>query len=142
AAGLGGARRLKAGTTIGVVPFGLTDGYRPARAGQAVMLVRGRRTPVLGVSLEATTLDLTGVPEPALGDEVVVLGEQANEAIALEEVAHWQEHNPLEVLMTFNGRVPARYLDGTRERSEAARVQRRGVPRSLYYIAKSAARCW
>jgi alanine racemase len=105
-AGMSGKDRFAAGTTIGVVPVGLVDGYRPARAGVAEMLLRGRRVPVLRTSLEATTLDLTDVPDPELGEPVVALGEDGSEGITLEDVATWQGTSALEVLMTFSGRMP------------------------------------
>ena len=105
-AGMSGRDRFSAGATIGVVPLGLIDGYRPARAGVAEMLVRGRRVPVLRTSLEATTLDLTDVPDVGLGEPVVALGVDGPERITLEDVATWQGTSALEVLTTFSDRMP------------------------------------
>lgn len=105
-AGMSGRDQFPAGATIGVVPLGLIDGYRPARAGVAEMLVNGRRAPVLRTSLEATTLDLTDVPNAALGDPVLALGRDGPERITLDDVATWQGASALEVLTTFNDRLP------------------------------------
>jgi alanine racemase len=111
AAGVGGQAPLAAGAVTGVVPFGRADGYRPARDGErAVMLLRGRRAPVRGVSLEHTTLDLTGIAGAAVGDEVVVLGEQGGDAITASEIAAWQAVTADDVVLAFDGRVPRQYV--------------------------------
>jgi alanine racemase len=113
AAGVGGSAPLAAGSVTGVVPFGRADGFRPARAGeQAVMLVRGRRAPVRGVSLEHTTLDLTGIEGAAAGDEAVVLGEQGGEALSASELAAWQGVSTDDVVLAFDGRTPRQYVGG------------------------------
>jgi alanine racemase len=102
--GSGGKRRLAPGAITGVMPMGLNEGYRNAAAGEtAQVVVRGRRAPVLSVSLEHCTLDLSGVPDAAVGDEVCALGE----GIALHEVARWLSQPAGVVLMNFDGRLPA-----------------------------------
>jgi alanine racemase len=110
-AGVGGSAPLEADTVTGVVPFGRTDGYRDARPGaQAVVLVGGRRAPVRGVSLEHTTLDLSDVPDAAVGDEVVVLGAQGEEALTAADLAAWQGVRVDDVVLAFDGRMPRRYV--------------------------------
>ncbi len=107
---LGGPYAIRGGTVTGIVPVGLYDGYRkPAQGTTAVMLMRGQRVPVIGVSLEYTTLDLTGIDQPEIGDEIAVLGQDGDDCIALEEIAGWQAARPLEVLMSFARRLPRRY---------------------------------
>jgi alanine racemase len=102
--GSGGKRRLAQGSVTGVIPMGLNEGYRHAAAGEtAYVSIRGRRAPVLGVSLEHCTLDLSEVPGAAVGDEASVLGE----GIALAELARWLGQPAGVVLMNFDGRLPA-----------------------------------
>ena len=109
--GLGGPYGIKGGTVTGVVPFGLYDGYRNPAEG-TTMLLRGRRVPVIGVSLEYTTLDLSGLDGPEPGEEVTVLGQAGDGRITLEEIAGWQAARPLDVLMSFGGRLPVRIAEG------------------------------
>lgn len=110
-AGVGGQVELAAGAVTGVVSFGRTDGYRGAVAGrQAFALVHGRRVPVRGVSLEHTTLDLTGV-DAAVGDEVVVLGTQGSETITATEIASWQAASADDVVLAFDRKLPRVYVD-------------------------------
>lgn len=109
-AGIGGAISLPAGSVTGVAPFGRTDGYRAPQPGaRAAVLVRGRRVTVRGVSLEHTTLDLTGV-DAAVGDEVVVLGQQEAGTIAAAEIAAWQGASADDVVLAFDRRMPRVYL--------------------------------
>lgn len=76
------------GTVIGVIPLGWGDGFPRGRANTATVLVRGMRVSVLGdVSVEHTRISLTRVPDAQVGDEVVVIGRQDGEEIALPEVA-------------------------------------------------------
>ena len=91
------------------MPIGLYDGYRkPIDDKSPVMLMRGKRIPVIGVSLEFTTLDLNSVDNPFLGEEIIVLGKDLNEQITIDNIAEWQGGRPLGVLMSFEGRLPIR----------------------------------
>ena len=59
---------------IGVVPLGYADGFHRATRG-ARLFLDGRPVPVIGrVSMDLLTLDLTGLPEPAPGTTLEVLG--------------------------------------------------------------------
>jgi alanine racemase len=71
---------------LGVIPVGLADGLAWLHAGR--VLVRGRAAPILtGPNLEHTRIDLTGVPDARVGDEVVIIGRQGDEEITIAEVA-------------------------------------------------------
>jgi alanine racemase len=81
---------LSASMRLGVIPLGAADGLLHLHAGR--VLVRGRSAPILGgPNLEHTRVDLTGVPDARVGDEVVVIGRQGDAEIALAEVAAHQK---------------------------------------------------
>lgn len=67
------------------VPAGYAEGYRRTLSNAGVALVRGERRPVLGrVTMDAIVL---GVDENVeVGDEVVLLGEQAGDRVGAEEL--------------------------------------------------------
>ena len=112
-AGMRGLPQSETPSRIGVIPLGLADGYRPAVSGRAASaLVAGTRVPIRGVSLEHITLDLSARPDATVGDEVLLLGESGGESITLAELADWQGTRMHQVLMSFDGRLPAHYLDG------------------------------
>ena len=97
---------------IGVIPIGLADGYRSLPAStSAHALLGGRRVAIRGVSLEYISLDLSGHEDARVGDEVVLLGRSGDEEIVLADIARWQDAAPHEVVMGFEGRLRARYLD-------------------------------
>ena len=73
------------------------------------VLIRGQRVPVIAVSLEHMTLDLDGVEDARLGDEVTVLGADGGDEITLNDVAAWQGRSPLEVLQMLAGRSERRF---------------------------------
>jgi len=70
---------------VGVAAIGYGDGYpRHAGSGTPVLLVHGRRAPIVGrVSMDLVTIDLREHPEARVGDEVVLWGPR----LPVEEVA-------------------------------------------------------
>ncbi len=100
-------------TATGIVPLGINEGYREAEPGRtAAMLMRGRRVPVLRVCLENTVLDLSAIDGPLPGEEVVAMGPGGEDEITLAEMAEWWECGPLSALMSFDRRLPCRYVGG------------------------------
>jgi alanine racemase len=107
-----GAYGMRNAQVTGVVPLGLGDGMRNAIAGQSMsMLVRGRRAPVLGVSLEHTTLDLTGIESAQVGDEAVLVGRCDGLANSFRDLARWFGCGELEAVMTFSGHLQTLQTD-------------------------------
>jgi alanine racemase len=94
---------------LGVIPMGAADGLRWLHAGR--VLVRGRAAPIIGSpSLEHTRIDLTGVPDAAVGDEVVVIGRQGDLEITPAEVARGRGIGPHHVATTVGPRVARVYV--------------------------------
>lgn len=110
---IGGLYGLNSAKVTGVIAMGVTNGLRmPVKGQRASVLLRGRRVPVISVSLEHTTLDLTGFEDARVGELVTAIGRDGNERIGIEEFAGWQERSPLEVIMTLSKRLPFRYRAG------------------------------
>jgi alanine racemase len=98
-------------TRSGVVAVGYGHGYSWLLSNRGVMLVRGRRVPILGrVTMDLTMVDLTDVPAAEVGDEVVLFGEQGQEKLTLEEVAAGSETIPYEIMCTIGKRVTRIYV--------------------------------
>jgi alanine racemase len=93
---------------IGVVPAGYADGFRRRPGGS--VLAGGRRVPVVGaVCMDQFMVQLDGVPQARIGDEVVLLGAQGESAITAEELAQdWGTIN-YEVVCGMAGRLPRVY---------------------------------
>ncbi len=98
-------------TPVGLVMIGYADGYPRALSNRGVMLLHGCRVPVIGrVSMDATTIDLSEIPDARLEDEVVVLGRQGSEEITIDQIAGLAGTISHEVLSGISARVPRLYL--------------------------------
>jgi alanine racemase len=97
---------------LGVIPLGAADGLLWLHAGR--VLVRGRAAPIVASpSLEHTRIDLTGVPDAAVGDEVVVIGRQGDLEITPTEVARARGIGLHHVATTVGPRVTRAYVTAT-----------------------------
>lgn len=95
---------------IGTVPVGYADGFRRV-AGNNV-LVGGQPVPVVGrVCMDQVMIQLNDVPFANTGDEVVIIGKQAEEQISAEYLADLWDTINYEVVCGINPRVPRFYLD-------------------------------
>src|SRR5579871_1603167 len=87
--GYGGLFTTQRPTKIASLPVGFGEGYPRALFNKGVVLIHGRRCPVIGrVSLNVLTIDVTDLDSDVrLGDEVVLIGSQGGEEITFEEMA-------------------------------------------------------
>ncbi|GAB4353773.1 MAG: alanine racemase [Gammaproteobacteria bacterium] len=107
--GYGRTWRSERPSRIGVAAIGYGDGYpRHAPSGTPV-LVNGRRAPLAGrVSMDMITIDLTDLPESAIGDPVVLWGE----GLPAEEIAAAAGTIPYELFCQVTSRVRFREITG------------------------------
>ncbi len=91
------------------VPVGYGDGYLRSMSHKAVVLIRGKRYPVIGtISMDQIVANIEN--ESAYnGDEVILLGNDGKNSITCEELADWAGTNPYEILTNINTRVPRVY---------------------------------
>lgn len=107
---MGGSYALRNAARVGVLPLGVTDGLRRLPPGQApAVLLRGRRVPLVGTSLEHTVVDLAALPDAQPGEEVLLIGSQGEARVTLDEWAGWLGCSPLDVMLGFSGRLERRY---------------------------------
>jgi alanine racemase len=93
---------------IGTIPVGYADGYRRVKGNN--VLVHGRHVPVIGrVCMDQCCIQLDAVPEAQTGDEVVLIGNQADSTIRTEDVAQIWKTNNYDVVCGIAARVPRLY---------------------------------
>ena len=96
-------------TRIVTIPVGYGDGYHRRMTGRAEVLIRGKRYPVVGsICMDQIMVDI-GWDEVFNGEEVVLLGAQGEDSIAVDELAEWAETISYEILTSINLRVTRRY---------------------------------
>jgi alanine racemase len=93
--------------TIAVIPVGYADGFRRAPTRWESVLVRGQRAPIVGrVCMDQTMINVSHISNARVGDEVVLIGCQGDDAITAEEVADWLGTINYEVVSEILARVP------------------------------------
>jgi alanine racemase len=108
-----GATWVAAGPArVATVAIGYADGIFRARGNRGHVLVRGRPAPLIGaVSMDAITIDVTGVPDVAVGDVVTIIGADGDQRVTAEQVAEWSNTISYEVLTAIGPRVKRRYSE-------------------------------
>lgn len=97
-------------TRVMTLPIGYGDGYPRLLGNRAEVLIRGRRAPVIGnVCMDMLMVDVTDVPDAAMGDTVVLMGSQGDERITPDELAEKAETISYEIMLGFTARVPRVY---------------------------------
>ena len=92
---------------IATLPVGYADGYPRLLSNRGEVLVQGRRAPVVGrVCMDLTMIDVTDIGGVQEGDEVVLLGRQADAEISVDEMAAWSNTISYEILTSIGARVP------------------------------------
>ncbi len=94
---------------IVTVPVGYGDGYFRSMSDQAHVILRGKKYPVVGAICMDQVMVNVEWDSAYNGDEVVLIGESGDQAIAVEDLARWAGTIPYEVLTNINTRVPRLY---------------------------------
>lgn len=99
------------GMTIGLIPYGWSDGCPRELSPDAYALVRGQRAPLLApVHSELLRVDLTGIVGACIGDVVTLMGADGATQIDLETFAHHWGQPLLDVYCTVGKGVPRVYV--------------------------------
>lgn len=105
--GYGCTYRTSAPSVIGVVPVGYYEGYARALSNVAHVLVGGRRAPVRGrVCMNMFMVDLTHVPDAAVGDVVTLIGSDGDERVSADDLAAWSGTIHYEIVSRIHPDLP------------------------------------
>ena len=106
----GRTHTLARDSRVAVLTVGYGDGLPTAASNRAQILVRGRRCPVLGrVTMDQTIVDVSALPEIAVGDIATLIGEQDGASIGVAEFSAWCDCIPWETFCSITKRVPRIY---------------------------------
>ena len=105
-AGYNSTFRAQRPTRLALTPTGYADGLNRQLSNRGTMLVQGHRAPIAGrISMDQTILDVTDIPSAAIGDEVVILGEQGTASTTAYDQADLCNTIPYEILCNISARV-------------------------------------
>jgi len=95
---------------IASLPLGYADGYTRMLSGKAEALVKGLRVPIAGrICMDQCMIDVTGIDDVNVGDEVVLFGEQMGAFISIDELAEKLGTINYEIVCMISKRVPRVY---------------------------------
>ena len=95
---------------IATVPIGYADGFVRQNARDGYMLVNGRRAKIVGrICMDQTMLDVTGIEDVKVGDEVIVFGTGEHGEPTADTLARNTDTINYEVVCLVGKRVPRIY---------------------------------
>jgi alanine racemase len=91
----------------GTLGIGYGDGLPRRLGNRGAALIRGQRVRFVGrISMDMTVVDITAVPDAAIGDVVTLIGADRGAAISVDDVAAQAETISYEILTGLRPRLP------------------------------------
>jgi alanine racemase len=98
-------------TRVVTIPIGYGDGYSRALSNKASVIIRGKRSPIVGVvCMDQLMVNIGPNGEAYNDDEVILIGSSGDQRISVEELATRIDTTPHEILVLLNQRIPRVYL--------------------------------
>ncbi len=73
---------------VATIPTGYADGYSRHLSNKGYVLIRGKRAKIVGrVCMDQMMVDVSDIPDAAMEDEVVLLGESGEELLTADDLA-------------------------------------------------------
>jgi alanine racemase len=112
ALGYGGTYVTKAPARIAVLPVGYADGLNRQISSRGRVIVGEHYAPIVGlISMDLTLVDVTGLGDVSVGDEVILLGSSDGLSADAREHAELAHTSPYEILCNISKRMPRRHVN-------------------------------
>jgi alanine racemase len=99
-------------TRLAVIPVGYGDGFNRQLSSRGHVILHDQYASIAGnVSMDLTTIDVTDIPQTAIGDEVLLIGRSANCSIGADDQARLANTIVYEILCGLSPRVPRIYVE-------------------------------
>ena len=110
---------------IATVSAGYADGYPRAQSYIGRVIIHGKYAPITGrVCMDQFMIDVSDIPETAVGDTVVLIGKCGDKEITVEEVAEPANSFNYELICNIGRRVPRVYIRDGKEVGEVNYLRR------------------
>ena len=97
---------------IGTLPIGYGDGYPRSLSNNAHCLISGKAAKVIGrICMDQLMLDVSGIKNVKIGQEVVLIGSQKKKSVSVESLAKLAGTIPYEIACNLGGRITRIYKD-------------------------------
>jgi alanine racemase len=109
--GYGGMFRAPQPLRLAILAAGYADGIPHRLSNRGSVIVNGKLAPMVGaVSMDLTSIDVTGSPEVKVGDAVTLLGTEGDVSIDAQEIAKLAGTISYSVLCGIHARVKRIYV--------------------------------
>lgn len=99
-------------TKVAVLSIGYGEGLNRQLSSRGRVIIHDDYASIIGnISMNLTTVDVTGIPGVEVGDEVVIIGETAKRKITAWEHANLASTIPYEIVCNISSRVPRKYVE-------------------------------
>ena len=106
----GGTFVTKRNSVIATIPVGYADGYGRLLSNKISVLINGKSAPQVGrVCMDLTMIDVTGISDVSIGDEVVLIGKQDSKEIQAKDLSEKTKTIPYEILCGIGNRTTRIY---------------------------------
>ncbi|MFW5788223.1 MAG: alanine racemase, partial [Halanaerobiales bacterium] len=97
-------------TKVATIPLGYADGFSRLLSNKGNILVQGHKVPIIGrVCMDQIMVDVTGIKNVSIGDEVVLIGTQSEKEITADDLAHKIGTINYEIVCNISDRIPRVY---------------------------------
>ena len=99
-------------TRLAVIAVGYGDGFSRHLSNRGQVILRDHYAPIAGnVSMDLTMIDVTDIPEAAIGDEVLLIGRSPHCSVGADDHARLAGTIVYEILCSLSPRVPRVYVE-------------------------------
>ncbi len=102
-------------TVLATIQVGYADGFPRDMYDVGEVTIHGKRAKVVGViCMDQCMVDVTDIPSVKVGDEVIIYGDESQNAVTIPEAAAKVGSNKNEILCRFTVRTPKVYIENGR----------------------------
>lgn len=107
---------IKKQTKTAIIGLGYFDGLPPDFANHGHVLIHGQYAPIMTINMNVATVDITHIPQCAIQDEVVVLGQQDDKSISAYDWQKLLNQNMRMFFTAFDANLPRIIVHDNKEK--------------------------